>query len=87
MTELELLIQDIVRISTLMYAPAAIKMQMVMLSVSISDARIACDWQRAIPLRDELNALRREYLSLPAQNIPNEESSLYAAALQNAAEE
>jgi hypothetical protein len=81
--EAQRLINDIRVINSLLYAPAAIKMQMVMLAVRIAEKRLSYRDEEAANLRDTLAAMMSEYTA-PSAPI-TEESALYAAALQSAA--
>lgn len=77
------LINSIRVINAYPYVPAVVKMQMVMLNCQWREASNARDWDSSAAAQDALAALEAEYLPLPSlsQPIPNEESSLYAAAL------
>ena len=77
------LIQDIRTIAGYPYVPAVVKIQMIGLRLDWHEASAARDWAKSAARQDMLTELEREYLPLPALNIPNEESALYAAALRD----
>lgn len=84
MTDATRLIRSIREVNALPYVPAVIKMQMVMLHCEWREASDRRDWQRSAECQDRIGELYQEYLPLPSL-ASNEESALYAAAL-NAAE-
>lgn len=83
LTPIAQLTKDIHDINAMVYVPSAIKMQMVMLRVRWFEAHCQQDWRTT---DDAYRAFAELMLEWALPSIPNEESSLYAVALQTAAD-